>query len=47
MLDAAERAETVAHALFDSTQNNGRQVDIHELLAMIKQYEAAAERAAS
>ena len=47
MLDAAEHAETVAHALFDSTQNNSRRVDFHELLAMIKQYEAAAARAVS
>jgi hypothetical protein len=47
MLDVAEREESVAHALFDSTQNNGRLVNFHELLAMINQYESASARAAS
>ena len=47
MLDVAEREESVAHALFDSTQNDGRLVNFHELLAMIKQYESAAARAVS
>ncbi len=47
MLDVAEREESVAHALFDSTQNNGRLVQIHEIVAMIKQYESAAARAMS
>ena len=30
--------ESVAHALFDLTQNNGRLVQIHEIVAMISQY---------
>ena len=47
MLDVGEREESVAHALFDSTQNVGRLVYFHDLLAMIEQYESAAARAAS
>ena len=47
MIEMAEREESVAHALFDSTQNNGRLVQIHEIVAMIKQYESAAARAVS
>lgn len=47
MLDVAEREESVAHAMFDLTQNNGRLVNFHELLAMINQYESASARAAS
>ena len=47
MLDVGEREESVAHALFDSTQNNPRLVNFHELLAMIEQYESASARAAS
>ena len=47
ILDLAEREESVAHALFDSTQNVGQLVYFHELLAMIKQYESASARAAS
>ena len=47
MLDVAEREESVAHALFDSTQNNSRLVNFHELLAMINQYESASARAVS
>jgi hypothetical protein len=35
LIERGEREEAVAHALFDSTQNNGRLVNFHELLAMI------------
>ena len=47
MLDVGEREESVAHALFDSTQNDARLVNFDQLLAMIQQYESAAARAAS
>ena len=39
MIEMAELRESVAHALFESTQNNGRLVQIHEIVAMIEQYE--------
>ena len=35
LIERGEREEAVAHALFNSTQNNGRLVNFHELLAMI------------
>ena len=47
LIERGEREEAVAHALFDSTQNNSRLVNFHELLAMFEQYESAAARAAS
>ena len=47
MIDVAEREESVAHALFDTAQNNGRLVHIHEIVAMIEQYESASARAVS
>ena len=43
----AELRESVAHALFESTQNSGRPVQIHEIVAMIEQYESASARAVS
>ena len=45
MIEMAELRESVAHALFETTQNNGRLVQIHEIVAAIKQYETAAARA--
>ena len=47
MLDVAEREESVAHALFDSTQNDARLINFDQLLARIEQYESAAARAVS
>ena len=47
LIERGEREEAVAHALFDSTQTNGRLVNFHELLTMINQYESASARAAS
>ena len=47
MIEMAELRESVAHALFETTQNNGRPVQIHEIVAMINQYESAAARAMS
>ncbi len=47
LLDVAEREESVAHALFDSTQNDARLVNFDQLLVRIEQYESAAARAAS
>ena len=47
LIEMAELRESVAHALFETAQNNGRPVHIHEIVAMIEQYESAAARAVS
>ena len=47
LIETAELKESVAHALFETAQNNGRPVQIHEIVAMIEQYESAAARAVS
>ena len=47
MIEMAELRKSVAHALFEAAQNSGRPVQIHEIVAMIEQYESAAARAVS
>ena len=47
MFEMAELRESVATALFEATQNNGRPVQIHDIVAMIEQHESAAARAMS
>jgi len=45
MLDVAEREESVAHALFDLTQTEGRLIQVDEIVAMVGRYETASVRA--
>ena len=45
MLDVGEREESVAHALFDLTQTEGRLIQVDEIVAMVGRYETASVRA--